>query len=167
MPYFQFRKKKKSLIWAILDLLTCFFSTKWWGVFVILAFSFLFSCIPLLVINWTHLPIPTLSALYGFPEWFPSVWMVCEMGKKGLIINATPPFSPLSSIFTNTHSPDVVSRSPVLHPETVSSVFYHIHDFTLHVLKFCRKEETNCLPYCLTFIFVCFFHSLAELWMPL
>lgn len=89
-----------------------------------LAFSFIFSCIPLLVINWIHLPIPTLSALSGFPNWFPSVWMVYEIGKKGLMINATPPFFPsLSSIFTNTHSPDVVSRSPVLYPETLSSIF--------------------------------------------
>ena len=38
------------------------------GIFVILAFSFLFSCIPLLVINWIHLPIRTLSALSGFPD---------------------------------------------------------------------------------------------------
>lgn len=69
-------------------------------------------------------------------------------------------FPSLSSGFTNTHTAQRLSQSPVLYSNCL--VFFHIHDFTFHVLKFYWEKETNCLPNRLTY-FLYDFYSLAEL----
>lgn len=90
--------------------------------------------------------------------------MVGKMGKEkgGLIMNATSPLLlslALQWIHKHTHSPEAVSESSAV---LKLFSFFHIHDFTFHVLKFYWEKETNCLPNRLTY-FLYDFYSLAEL----
>lgn len=43
-------------------------------------------------------------------------------------------------IHKHTHSPEAVSESPVLYSNCLFS-FFHIHDFTFHVLKFYWEKK--------------------------
>lgn len=71
------------------------------GIFVILAFYFFLY--PFTSYQLDPSPRSYTLSSSGFPNWFPSVWMVCKIGKKGLIINATPPFFPSLPVYSQTH----------------------------------------------------------------